>query len=276
MCRHFISVSLSETRRVARDLIQLQRDEGFADGACAVDEVGNPWSTGALNAEAGGGDVFPDGTSFLVLYAHDRLSVAEMSWGYHVEWKRGPLFNTRLESALQPTSMWHDSLLHRRCAIPVRAFYESHATETVRSPRTGKAVKRQYRFARVWQESDGNLSAGESSACGGEDGEIRETEEAASVFLIAGIYQDERFSVITTEPDDVVAPVHNRMPLVLDERAGLTWLDPNSSLEDLVALARASSVALSAHTDDPASAESASSTKSAADKRASSGQLALF
>ena len=82
--------------------------------------------------------------------------------------------------------------------------------------------------------------------------------------------------MITTEPDDVVAPVHNRMPLVLDERAGLTWLDPNSSLEDLVALARASSVALSAHADDPASAEPASSSKPAADKRASSGQLSLF
>lgn len=276
MCRHFISVSLSETRRVARDLVQLQRDEGFADGACAVGEIGNPWSTGALNAEASGGDVFPDGASFLILYAHDRLSVAEMSWGYHVEWKRGPLFNTRLESALQPTSMWHDSLLHRRCAIPVRAFYESHATETVRSPRTGKAVKRRYRFARVRQEADGNHSANECSACGGEDDEVRETEKAASVFLIAGVYQDGCFSVITTAPNDVVAPVHNRMPLVLDERAALTWLDPDSSLEDLVALARASSVELSAHADDPASAESASSSKPAADKRASSGQLALF
>lgn len=276
MCRHFISVSLSETRRVARDLVQLQRDEGFADGACAVGEIGNPWSTGALNAEASGGDVFPDGASFLVLYTHDRLSVAKMSWGYHVEWKRGPLFNTRLESALQPTSMWHDSLLHRRCAIPVHAFYESHATETVQSPRTGKAVKRQYRFARVWQEADGNHSANECSACGGEDDEVRETEEAASVFLIAGVYQDGCFSVITTAPNDVVAPVHNRMPLVLDERAALTWLDPDSSLEDLVALARASSVALSAHADDPASAESASSSKPTVDKRASSGQLALF
>lgn len=80
--------------------------------------------------------------------------------------------------------------------MPVRAFYESHATERVLSERTGRPVRRQDRFRLP----------------------------GARAFLLATVQQDGRFSMVTTEPNTSVAPIHNRMPLVLGPGESGVWL----------------------------------------------------
>lgn len=80
--------------------------------------------------------------------------------------------------------------------MPVRAFYESHRTETVPSERTGRPVRRQYRFRLP----------------------------GARAFLLAAVQSDGRFSIVTTEPNANVAPVHDRMPLVLGPSESSVWL----------------------------------------------------
>ncbi len=35
----------------------------------------------------------------------------------------------------------------------------------------------------------------------------------------------ETFCVLTTEANELMAPVHDRMPIILDEAAAQTWLD---------------------------------------------------
>lgn len=125
------------------------------------------------------------------------LIVAHMAWGYEVPWKNGPVFNTRIETALKGDGgMWGASFARRRCLIPAWGFFESHGSETVPSARTGRPVKRQYAF----------------EPCGG------------APILLAGIHDKGRFSLVTTEPNDVVAPVHNRMPLVLAPSEAKLWL----------------------------------------------------
>ena len=44
------------------------------------------------------------------------------------------------------------------------------------------------------------------------------------VTWLAGISEDDHFSVVTTEPNQFVAPVHNRMPLVLRPEELEVWL----------------------------------------------------
>ena len=92
--------------------------------------------------------------------------------------------------------MWSASFERGRCLVPALAFHESHATETVPSVRTGRPVKRQYRFS---------LPGGEA-------------------MLLAGVQEDGRFSLVTTEPNACVAAVHDRMPLVLREDEVESWL----------------------------------------------------
>ena len=42
--------------------------------------------------------------------------------------------------------------------------------------------------------------------------------------ILAGIHEAGRFSLVTTEPSPVVAPVHSRMPLALDADGAALWL----------------------------------------------------
>lgn len=48
----------------------------------------------------------------------------------------------------------------------------------------------------------------------------------ARAFLLGAVQTDGRFSVVTTAANADVAPVHNRMPLVLGPGESNIWLGP--------------------------------------------------
>ena len=119
-----------------------------------------------------------------------------LCWGYPVDWRETPVFNTRIESILQGNGMWRDSAAHRRCLVPTFGFYERHGSEMVQGARPGRRVKRSYAF-RLKRES---------------------------LTWLAGIYEGDHFSVVTTAPNADVSPVHDRMPLVLRRDELELWL----------------------------------------------------
>lgn len=125
------------------------------------------------------------------------LKPVDLRWGLAAPWdERKLLFNTRIETALdQECGIWHDAILHGRCIVPTWGFFEPSATETVPSPQTGKPVKRQYEFS---------LPEGPT--------------------LLAGVRNRDAFSVVTTKPSGSVAPVHDRMPVVLQKDEARQWL----------------------------------------------------
>lgn len=123
-----------------------------------------------------------------------RIVPATKRWGFETADRAQIIFNTRIETANE-RPLWKSSLERRRCVIPVRAFYESHATERAISPKTRREVQQLYRFT-----GDGD------------------------VLFLAGIWRGDRFSVITTVPNISVAPVHDRMPLMLSQEAIQDWL----------------------------------------------------
>lgn len=130
-----------------------------------------------------------------------RLQVACLTWGFPFDGKANAVFNTRIESALEQLrrgrrGMWAKAIRDGRCLVPVRAFYEAHATERIVNEETGKAVRRQYRFRMP----------------------------GARVFLLAGVQLDGCFSIVTTEPNASVAPIHDRMPLVLGPGESKIWI----------------------------------------------------
>ena len=86
-----------------------------------------------------------------VMDSHGRLVTVKLTWGFTLEGRPGVVFNTRIETALDQLrrgrrGIWANAIAQGRCLVPVRAFYESRGTETVPSEKTGKPVRRQYRF----------------------------------------------------------------------------------------------------------------------------------
>ena len=45
-----------------------------------------------------------------------------------------------------------------------------------------------------------------------------------SALLLGAVHQEGRISVVTTAPNSTVAPIHHRMPLVLETHEVATWL----------------------------------------------------
>lgn len=147
----------------------------------------------------------------------DGLAVARLTWGFPLDGKPSAVFNTRIESALEQLrpgrrGMWAKAIAEGRCLVPVRAFYEGHMTEKVESERTGGPVRRQYLFRLP----------------------------GARAFLLAAVREGDRFSVVTTKPNASVAPIHDRMPLVLGPGESSVWLG-----SDFADLANRSNLGLS-------------------------------
>lgn len=136
------------------------------------------------------------------------LEGAEIKWGFRPSWmtrewmrekKRQPPINVRAET-IDRSPMFRGAFRHQRCLVPADGFFEPN--DKVRE-QGGKEF--------WWFR--------------------REDDEP---FAFAGIwttYKDgdaefENYGIVTTEPEEVVGPVHRRMPAILRESDYQTWLDP--------------------------------------------------
>ena len=128
-----------------------------------------------------------------------------MRWGLIPSWAKdasgaAKMINARSETAATLPA-FRDAMKSRRCLIPVDGFYEWM--------RTGK-TKQPYCF----EVNDGAL------------------------FAFAGIWDRwkdpsgqwvKSCSILTTTPNAVTSPVHDRMPVILDPDSYDLWLDPGMS-----------------------------------------------
>ncbi len=131
-----------------------------------------------------------------------------MSWGFRPTWasaaaSRPAPINARAET-LRERPLFRGAIARSRCIIPADGFYE-------------------------WQRIPGRKTK--------QPVYIRRDDRALVGF--AGLYSvgtDGRAScaIITTEPNALVARIHDRMPAILDPAAESLWLDP--ALTDPVAV----------------------------------------
>ena len=115
------------------------------------------------------------------------FELKEMHWGFPQYQKKGLLINARAETALERRTFC-DSVRYRRCIIPAKHFYE-------------------------W-DSDKN--------------KVTFFRDDRPILFMAGFYNrvpnEERFLILSTQANASVSPVHNRMPVVLDESELEDWV----------------------------------------------------
>lgn len=126
-------------------------------------------------------------------------TLATMSWGFRRAFAaktkgKPPIWRTIVNSREDKLDgrTWNEAFRLRRCLIPAAAFYE-------------------------WVEVDGRNVPLRFERLGDER------------IWIAGIWEEgekgECFSMITTEPNEIMAPVHDRMPAVLGDEQISPFLD---------------------------------------------------
>ena len=188
MCGRFEVLSWDEVADVVRVLEAVSPVNVLPDWPARLVGVAGAVPTDAVPGSA---------VDVVVADSRGMLSTSCLTWGFAAEWSQRPVYNTRLEKAMGPNpGMWAGPISRGRCVVPARGFFETHATETVCSPKTGRNIKRRYRF--------------------GAENEVP--------LLLAGVRDETCFSVVTTSPNAVVSPVHDRMPLVLSPQEAVWWL----------------------------------------------------
>ncbi len=157
----------------------------------------------------------------IVVEDEGRRVLTAARWGLVPPWAEDPgvgsrLINARAEAVAEKPA-FRSAFRHRRCLIPADHFFESEQ----RGPRGAKqayAIRRRDRqpfaFAGPWEEWHPK-------------GEKAGGEEALRTCTI-----------ITTEANSVMAPVHHRMPVIVAPEEYDRWLDPETPLEELKALLR--------------------------------------
>jgi putative SOS response-associated peptidase YedK len=134
-------------------------------------------------------------------------------WGLIPSWASDPaignkLLNARSETVAEKPS-FRSAFKQRRCLIPASCFYEWQ--------KTGARTKQPY--------------------C------IRPRE--GGFFAFAGLWerwhdpageQVETCTILTTAANELMRPLHDRMPVILDPSADALWLEPTSSADALRAL----------------------------------------
>lgn len=141
-------------------------------------------------------------------------------WGLVPPWAedtRGAarLINARAETAAT-TPAFRSAFRQRRALVPADGFYEWR-TDPVSRRKQGFVIRRRDRrplaFAALWERWAG--PKGQPAA------------EAV-----------ETVAVLTTTANATLAPLHDRMPVILDEADWATWLAPDTPVPALAALLR--------------------------------------
>ena len=140
------------------------------------------------------GDIYPSHAATVITGRKPYLMAEEMVWGFPQYQKKGLLINARADTVLE-RKMFRDSVLHRRCIIPAKQFYE-------------------------WDQDKNKVTF---------------LGENQPVLFMAGFYnhfQDkDRFIILTTQANESVSPIHHRMPLILDRSELEDWVYEDSFLE---------------------------------------------
>jgi putative SOS response-associated peptidase YedK len=153
-------------------------------------------------------NIAPTDPHWIMRMQYEEREILPAKWGLVNSWAKdakraAKQINARAET-IATNSAFRDAFARRRCVVPADGFYEWVGTGAARQP--------------IWfHRPDGGL------------------------LLFAGLYESwpatpdnwqRTFTIITTAPNGVVSPIHDRMPVILSGDDVDYWLDPREEDTD--------------------------------------------
>jgi putative SOS response-associated peptidase YedK len=160
-----------------------------------------------------GNNISPGQQISAVIRNEDVNKLVNFRWGLVPSWAKDPsignkMFNARAETVAEKPS-FREAFKKRRCLIVADGFYEWQKIDRIKKP---------LRFF---------LKSGEP-------------------FALAGLYESwtspekktiRTCTIITTEPNDLLRPIHDRMPVIVKKELEDFWIDPNThNYENLLSI----------------------------------------
>jgi putative SOS response-associated peptidase YedK len=152
-------------------------------------------------------NVAPGQMVMAVISDGEKNRLGELKWGLIPSWAKDEkvgykMINARAETVTEKPA-YRNSFKQRRCLIPADGFYE-------------------------WRKSDKQP--------------FRITLKGEPIFSMAGLYDTwlapdgtkiSSCTIITTDPNEWMGGIHDRMPMILSREDEQRWLDQNETAEDL-------------------------------------------
>lgn len=188
---------------------------GFTQGYKVKDRFGIEGDVENFEPSA---QVFPGEVVPIIVQKDGIRELVKMKWGLIPRWynpeakkKTGfdlkPQINARAEG-IEQKATFRSSFKDRRCLIPANFFYEWLKMKEGSTPYLIRPTDQElFAFAGLWDLI--------------KDGEGKD-------YLT--------FTIITTSPNEIVAKIHDRMPVILSPEDEIKWLNPETSSEDLISL----------------------------------------
>jgi len=138
--------------------------------------------------------VYPSDEVQVVFKSENGNELAQMKWGWERSFSKRPLINARArETWDKPT--WRNAINNSRCIIPISAYFEWNENQT-------KGKRDCYRV---------DPTIGDGFAMGG----LYEINPKTGEMFM---------SVLTTEPNEKMAEIHHRMPVIVEAPNYDNWL----------------------------------------------------
>jgi len=156
-----------------------------------------------IDAPGGRFNIAPTDPAAVVVQREDHRAITAYRWGLIPHWSEtaksgNRMFNARAET-IDRNPAFRYAFGKRRCLVPVDAFYEWQRDGDARLPfAVVRADRRPMALAGLW--------------AGWKDPDTEEVIRS--------------FTILTTGPNDLMRPIHDRMPVVVPESAWDRWLDP--------------------------------------------------
>lgn len=133
-----------------------------------------------------------------------------LRWGLVPFWAKDPGIGARMINARSETvaekPAFRAAFRRRRCLVPADGFYEWRRLERGKQPFYVRLRdERPFAFAGLWERWEG-------------------PDETAI----------DSCTLLTTEPNDLIRPVHSRMPVILSPKDYDLWLDPGVQKVELL------------------------------------------
>ncbi|WP_423190284.1 SOS response-associated peptidase [Alkalibacterium sp. f15] len=148
-------------------------------------------------------EIFPT-TKNIVLLPNRRLHLVK--WGFEPNFAKRPLINARSESVLEKKT-FKEPFSKKRCIVPASYFFE-------------------------WQPVEGQKKKDKKKI----------TVKDVPIFSMAGIcerYTDDNgesyltYAILTTDANDQMRPIHDRMPVILNPEDEQQYLDLEADPEEV-------------------------------------------
>lgn len=151
-------------------------------------------------------NISPTSDVLVVLNVENKRQLRFLKWGLVPFWAKDATIGQKLINAKAETISEKPSFCNayksRRCIIPANGFYEWKQEDKYKQPYAIKSREdKLLGLAGIWEQWDRQEQLLETCA------------------------------IITTSPNKLIEPIHNRMPVIINKTDYSTWLDSTTPIE---------------------------------------------